>query len=87
MKGHWVSTVELGAQSMDDHVLALSKRGHTAEDTVGAARLLRRYGFKVGIQLMPGLPIRVATPMIDLDVGLDSKPGSIGTVRRGFAEV
>jgi len=56
MKSHCVSTVELGAQSMDDHVLALSKRGHTAEDTVGAVQLLRRHGFGVGIQLMPGLP-------------------------------
>jgi histone acetyltransferase (RNA polymerase elongator complex component) len=56
MKSHCVSTVELGAQSMNDHVLALSKRGHTAEDTVRAVQLLRRYGFRVGIQLMPGLP-------------------------------
>jgi histone acetyltransferase (RNA polymerase elongator complex component) len=51
-----VSTVEIGAQSMDDRVLGLSKRGHSAEDTIRAVRLLRQYGFKVGIQLMPGLP-------------------------------
>ena len=56
MRNHNVLTVELGAQSMDDEVLTLSKRGHTAEDTVRAVKLLRRYGFKVGIQLMPGLP-------------------------------
>lgn len=51
-----VSTVELGAQSMDDRVLTLSKRGHRAEDTVKAVRLLKGEGFRVGVQLMPGLP-------------------------------
>ena len=33
-----------------------SRRGHTAHDTVRSVDLLRRHGFKVGIQLMPGLP-------------------------------
>ena len=56
MKGYGVLTVELGVQSMDEHVLKLSKRGHTAEDTVKAVQVLKRYGFRVGIQLMPGLP-------------------------------
>jgi histone acetyltransferase (RNA polymerase elongator complex component) len=51
-----VLTVELGAQSMNNSVLADSKRGHTAEDTVEAVKSLRAAGFKVGIQLMPGLP-------------------------------
>jgi histone acetyltransferase (RNA polymerase elongator complex component) len=56
MKNNGVLTVELGAQSMDDHVLGLSKRGHTAQDTVKAVKVLKEHGFKVGIQLMPGLP-------------------------------
>jgi len=56
MKDYGVSTVELGAQCMDDRVLTLSGRGHTAEDTVNGVRTLREYGFKVGIQLLPGLP-------------------------------
>lgn len=51
-----VTTVELGVQSMDDGVLALSGRGHRAEDTVQAVRLLKSRGFRVGVQLMPGLP-------------------------------
>ena len=51
-----VATVELGAQSMDDRVLELSRRGHTARDTVESVHLLKDHGFKVGIQLMPGLP-------------------------------
>jgi histone acetyltransferase (RNA polymerase elongator complex component) len=53
---HRVSTVELGAQSMDDSVLAGAGRGHTTADTVGAVALLRKHAFSVGIQLMPGLP-------------------------------
>jgi len=56
MKEYGVSTVEIGAQSMDDHVLDLSNRGHRAEHTARAVRSLRTYGFRVGIQLMPGLP-------------------------------
>ncbi|UCF85685.1 MAG: radical SAM protein [Desulfobacteraceae bacterium] len=56
MEDYGVLTVELGAQSMDDKVLVLSKRGHTAEDTVRAVETLRAHGLRVGIQLMPGLP-------------------------------
>jgi histone acetyltransferase (RNA polymerase elongator complex component) len=51
-----VRAVELGAQSMDDDVLRLTRRGHSAEDTIRSSYLLKRHGFKVGIQLMPGLP-------------------------------
>jgi len=56
LKAYGVGTVELGAQSMEEEVLASSLRGHTAEDTAGAVHLLKSFGFKVGIQLMPGLP-------------------------------
>jgi len=51
-----VKTIELGAQSLDDEVLNLSRRGHSASDTIESVHLLREHGFKVGIQLMPGLP-------------------------------
>jgi len=53
---HGVDTVELGAQSMVDSVLAQSKRGHTAADTVKAVAELKSVGLKVGLQFMPGLP-------------------------------
>lgn len=56
MKAYGVSTVELGAQSLDDDVLSLSRRGHSAEDTFQAIEILRKHGFRVGLQLMPGLP-------------------------------
>ncbi|OEU83332.1 MAG: hypothetical protein BA865_04085 [Desulfobacterales bacterium S5133MH4] len=51
-----VRVVEVGAQSMDDAVLSLSRRGHTAEDTGNAVKLLKAHGLKVGLQIMPGLP-------------------------------
>jgi histone acetyltransferase (RNA polymerase elongator complex component) len=56
LSGMGVGTVELGVQSMDDEVLSLAGRGHTAADTVSACRTLKEAGMKVGIQLMPGLP-------------------------------
>jgi histone acetyltransferase (RNA polymerase elongator complex component) len=51
-----VRTIELGAQSMDEEVLVLSSRGHTAEDTRQAARMIRERGFSLGLQMMIGLP-------------------------------
>jgi histone acetyltransferase (RNA polymerase elongator complex component) len=56
LRSRRVTTVELGVQSMDNEVLQLSKRGHTEGDTIKAVQSLREAGFKVGIQLMPGLP-------------------------------
>jgi histone acetyltransferase (RNA polymerase elongator complex component) len=56
LKRHHVATVELGVQSLDDNVLHRSGRGHSADDTVHAAALLKREGFTIGFQLMPGLP-------------------------------
>jgi histone acetyltransferase (RNA polymerase elongator complex component) len=56
IKSMGVSTVELGVQSMNNDVLRKSGRGHTAEDTVAAVNLLKKFGFTTGVQLMPGLP-------------------------------
>ena len=56
LKTMGVGTVELGVQSMDEEVLRLSGRGHTAADALRALRALRDVGIKVGVQLMPGLP-------------------------------
>ena len=53
---HGVSTVELGAQSMDDRVLYESGRGHRAEDTVRAAEMIKKSGLKLVLQMMTGLP-------------------------------
>ncbi len=51
-----VSTIELGVQSMNNKVLRLSARGHTANDIVGAVSLLRENTYEIGLQMMVGLP-------------------------------
>ncbi len=56
LKERGVRTVELGAQSMDDGVLAASGRGHTADDTIRAANMVRVTGFQLILQMMTGLP-------------------------------
>ena len=51
-----VTAVELGAQSMDDRVLAACGRGHTAADVRRASRMIRERGISLGLQMMTGLP-------------------------------
>jgi len=51
-----VKTIELGVQSLDDEVLELSARGYQAVDVIQACQLIKAQGFKLGIQLMIGLP-------------------------------
>jgi len=41
---------------MDDEVLKRSGRGHTYGDTVKASRMILNAGFKLGLQMMIGLP-------------------------------
>lgn len=55
LKKYGVSSIELGAQSMDDNVLSLNRRGHTAEDVRTASRLIQENGFSLGLQMMTGL--------------------------------
>ncbi|HIQ78397.1 MAG TPA: radical SAM protein [Candidatus Scatomorpha intestinavium] len=51
-----VQTVEIGAQSMSDRVLALSGRGHTAADVESASQQIKAAGFRLILQMMTGLP-------------------------------
>ncbi len=51
-----VTTIELGVQSLDDHVLAASGRGYESRIVTQAVKLIRQYPFQLGIQLMIGLP-------------------------------
>ncbi len=55
LKGYGMTAIELGAQSMNDEVLYANRRGHTAEDVRKAARLIKSYGFRLGLQMMTGL--------------------------------
>lgn len=55
LKKYGVTSIELGAQSMDDDVLKANKRGHTAQDVVTASQLIKENGFSLGLQMMTGL--------------------------------
>ncbi len=55
LRQYGVTAIELGAQSMCDHVLLANERGHTAQDVVNACRLIRKSGFELGLQVMVGL--------------------------------
>ncbi len=55
LKSYGVTAIELGAQSMDDEVLELNERGHTAEDVENACNLIRAFDFELGLQMMIGL--------------------------------
>lgn len=52
-----VKDIELGAQSLDEEVLAFAKRGHTVRDVENASQLIKSYGFSLGLQMMIGLPL------------------------------
>ena len=55
LKRYHVTDIELGAQSMCNDVLRANTRGHTAEDTRTAAKLIKQRGFGLGLQMMTGL--------------------------------
>jgi len=56
LKKYGVTTIELGAQSMDDDVLNASFRGHTAQEVEKASKMINAAGFELGLQMMIGLP-------------------------------
>jgi radical SAM superfamily enzyme len=56
LKRYGVTTIELGAQSLNDEVLLLSGRGHKVADVERASELILSSGFKLGLQMMTGLP-------------------------------
>lgn len=55
LEQYGVTSIELGAQSMDDEVLAANRRGHTSQDVVNASELIKNRGFSLGLQMMTGL--------------------------------
>ncbi len=50
-----VTKVQMGAQSFDDHILEINKRGHDVAATRQAVALLRAAGFKIVLHWMPNL--------------------------------
>ncbi len=64
LKNYGVTTIELGAQSMNDEVLRANNRGHSADDVIRASKLIKSYSFNLGLQMMTGL--YKATPESDI---------------------
>lgn len=56
LKKYKVKTIELGVQSTNDYILKRAGRGHNFEDVKKASKLIRWNGFKLGHQMMVGLP-------------------------------
>ena len=55
LKDRAVTSIELGAQSMNDKVLDMNNRGHTSLDVKNASQLIKEKGFSLGLQMMTGL--------------------------------
>lgn len=55
LKNYNVTTIELGAQSLDNSVLIANNRGHSSEDVINSSVLIKNYGFNLGLQMMTGL--------------------------------
>ncbi len=60
-----VRVIELGLQSMDDGVLRACQRGHTAEQSERACRMVTEHGFSLVGQMMIGLPTASAESEIE----------------------
>ena len=56
LKKYKVKTIELGVQSANDYILKRANRGHNFEDVKKASKMIRWNGFKLGHQMMVGLP-------------------------------
>lgn len=56
LKKYKVKTIELGVQSANDYILKRTNRGHTFADVKKASKMIRWNGFKLGHQMMVGLP-------------------------------
>ena len=60
LQEYGVGIIELGIQSTSDRVLASSKRGHTADASKRACKLIKERGFSLVGQMMIGLPASTA---------------------------
>lgn len=69
-KKYGMDIIELGIQSLDDEVLKKSNRGHSRNDSINASMLIKKHGFVLGHQIMPGLP--GSTRKKDIKTCLDS---------------
>ena len=56
LKDYKVDIIELGVQSLSQEILVASGRGHSVQDVLESSKLIKKYGFILGHQIMPGLP-------------------------------
>jgi elongator complex protein 3 len=70
-----VTKVQMGAQSFDERILELNRRGHSAADTLKACASLRAAGFKIVLHWMPNL----------LGATLDSDRADFSRMWEGYA--
>ena len=76
LKQYGVTTIELGLQSSSDHVLSLTRRGHSYDDEAKACKMIVEQGFSLVGQMMIGLPgstieSEIATAQFIIDSGAD----------------
>ena len=79
LKAYGVTAIELGAQSMNDKVLSANLRGHTADDVRTASKLIKEYGFELGLQMMTDLYL--STPELDIETAKEIIKLNPDTVR------
>lgn len=79
LKNYGVTSIELGAQSSDDRVLEMNRRGHSFAATRRASELIKSAGFSLGLQMMTGL--YGATPETDTGTAHDFAALSPDTMR------
>ena len=78
LKSYGVTAIELGAQSMNDAVLSANLRGHTARDVRNASKLIKEYGFELGLQMMTDLYL--SSPEMDIETAkeiIQLKPDTV----------
>ena len=56
LKNYNVTMIELGIQSLDEKVLIKSERNYTYDLVENSCKLIKKYGFLLGVQMMIGLP-------------------------------
>lgn len=70
-----IDLIELGIQSFDNTILAQSSRAYTKEAALTACKTVLESGFKLGIQLMAGLPAQdEAIFLNDAETAISLKP-------------
>lgn len=66
MRKYGCTRIEIGVQTLHDHISKLTKRGHGRAHVFRAMKLMKDFGFKICWHLMPGLP--GSNPELDLEM-------------------